>query len=202
MTRLIIWRHGQTSWNASRRFQGQSDVSLDEVGQAQAAAAAELLSAESPDAIVTSDLRRTSETASALVALTGLPAHPDARLRERSFGSWQGLLRTEIEERHPDEFARWIKGDPDPGCGIEPLNDLANRVSAGFDDAVRRAPGGTVVAVTHGAAARYGIGRLLGWSNEQMHQFWVLRNCRWVELAHDTETGWVLRAYNVGALTR
>jgi glucosyl-3-phosphoglycerate phosphatase len=198
VTRLIIWRHGQTSWNMANRFQGQEDVPLDDVGRAQAAAAAELLAAEAPDAIVTSDLRRTTQTAAALEGVSGLQPHPDVRLRERYFGQWQGLLRGEVEEKFPEEFARWTKGDPAPGADIEPLEQVASRVAAGFGDALERAAGGTVVAVTHGAAARYGIARLLGWSYEQASKFWVLGNCRWAELAHDAKSGWALRAYNNG----
>lgn len=197
VARLIIWRHGQTAWNAANRFQGQADVPLDEVGQAQAARAARLIAAESPDAIVTSDLRRASQTATVLSAATGLPAHPDPRLRERFFGSWQGLRRSEVREEFPAEFAKWAKGEEDPGCDIEPLRDLAARVAAGFAEALDRAPGGTVVAVTHGGAARNGIGRLLGWPHEQMDRILVLRNCAWAELARDPESGWTLRAYNV-----
>jgi glucosyl-3-phosphoglycerate phosphatase len=215
VTRLIIWRHGQTSWNTANRFQGQADVPLDDVGHAQAVAAAEVLATEAPDVIVTSDLQRASDTAAALAAVTGLPAHPDPRLRERYFGTWEGLLRSEVKEKFPDEFAKWTEGDPAPGCDIEPLDELASRVAGAFAAALDRAHGGTVVAVTHGAAARYGIGRLLGWSNEQMSKFGmtrmvsrslsrsfphVLSNCHWAELGHDAKSGWVLRAYNRGVL--
>ena len=57
----MLWRHGQTVWNAERRFQGQSDIPLDETGQAQAERAARLLAALRPDLIVSSDLSRAAQ---------------------------------------------------------------------------------------------------------------------------------------------
>lgn len=198
MTRLIIWRHGQTEWNTANRFQGQTDTALDAVGLDQATVAAEILAGESPDAIVSSDLSRTTATATALAAATGLPVHPDARLRERYFGTWQGLTRPEVEARFPAEFGRWLRTEAVTGCEIEELDDLGKRVAAAFADALHLAGGGTVVAVTHGGAARYGIGALFGWSHAEMAKFQVMRNCHWSELAHDTRHGWTLRSYNVG----
>jgi glucosyl-3-phosphoglycerate phosphatase len=202
VSRLIIMRHGQTDWNAAARFQGQSDSELDDVGRAQASAAARVLATETPDVIVSSDLKRTVATAAALADMTGLRVRLDARLRERHFGQWQGLLRAEIAERFPAEFARWLKGDPDPGCGIEPLDSVAQRVGAALADAAAGAGDGTVIAVTHGAAARHGLGELLGWPHEHMRQFRGMRNCHWADLTHDPDHGWVLRAYNAGVPAR
>lgn len=119
MTRLIVWRHGNTEWNADGRVQGQTDVPLNDLGREQARAAAAVLAELRPDAIVSSDLRRAADTAAALAALTGLPVRPDARLRERYFGHWQGLALSEVAERFPEEYARWRAGDPDPGAEIE-----------------------------------------------------------------------------------
>jgi probable phosphoglycerate mutase len=89
MTRLIIWRHGNTDWNAANRVQGQTDVPLNDLGREQALAAAPLLAALRPDAIVASDLSRAADTAAALAAPTGLPVRSDQRLRSGT-GCWQG----------------------------------------------------------------------------------------------------------------
>jgi len=88
MTRLILWRHGRTEWNLVGRFQGQLDVELDDVGVTQAEEAAHRVAAYSPDLIVASDLRRASRTAQCLGALLDREVSLDARLRERSFGTW------------------------------------------------------------------------------------------------------------------
>ncbi|GAA2715967.1 histidine phosphatase family protein [Micromonospora olivasterospora] len=201
MTRLIVWRHGNTDWNATGRMQGQTDVPLNDLGREQAAGAARLLAALRPDAIVASDLSRAADTAAALAALTGLPVRADARLRERHFGQWQGLLLTEVAERYPDEYARWRAGAPDPGAGVESLDDLAKRLGVGLQDAADASPGGTVVVATHGGAARQGCGQLLGWDHAVLRTIGSLSNCHWTELRHDDLRGWHLRAHNVGPLS-
>src|SRR5688572_16900664 len=96
VTRLIVWRHGNTDWNAQGRVQGQTDVPLNDLGRQQAVDAAELLVRLKPDVIVASDLRRAVDTAAALGALTGLSVRPDPRLRERFFGDWQGSTMVEV----------------------------------------------------------------------------------------------------------
>lgn len=201
MTRLIVWRHGNTDWNAADRVQGQTDVDLNELGREQAAAAAPLLAAYRPDAIVASDLRRAVETARALVALTGLPLRTDPRLRERHYGQWQGLQISEVAERFPVEYARWRSGDPDPGCQVESLDALGKRVGEALQEAADAHPGGTVVVAMHGGGARQGCGRLLGWGPEILRCVGPLHNCHWTELRHDTVRGWQLRAHNVGVPT-
>jgi len=201
VSRLIVWRHGNTDWNASHRVQGQTDVPLNAVGRQQAVDAAELLIKMRPDVIVSSDLHRAADTAAALAALTGLSVGYDKRLRERFFGAWQGLTMTEVAELHPDEFARWTAGE-EVGGDVETLFDLGARVSAALEAAaVLSPPGGTVVVATHGAAARQGIGHLLGWPPEQLRTLRALQNCHWVELTHDKQRGWQVAAYNVGPFT-
>jgi probable phosphoglycerate mutase len=202
MTRLIIWRHGNTDWNAGSRVQGQTDTPLNDLGRQQARAAAAVLAGFRPDTIVASDLRRAADTAAALAAVTGLPVRTDPRLRERHFGRWQGLTLTEVAERFPEEYARWRAGDPDPGAGIESLPELGNRLGAGFRDAAELALGGTVVVATHGGGARQGVGHLLGWDHTVLRAVGSLANCHWTELRHDDTRGWHLRAHNVGLITQ
>jgi glucosyl-3-phosphoglycerate phosphatase len=198
VTRLIVWRHGNTDWNASHRVQGQTDVPLNALGRQQAVDAAELLIKMRPDVLVSSDLRRAADTAAALAALTGLSVRLDKRLRERYFGAWQGLTMTEVAEIHPQEHARWTAGE-EVGGDVESVDDLGKRVAEALQDAAALAPpGGTVVVATHGAAARQGIGHLLGWRLEQLRTLRALQNCHWVELTLDSKRGWQVATYNVG----
>jgi probable phosphoglycerate mutase len=201
VTRLIIWRHGNTDWNAGHRVQGQTDVPLNDLGRQQAADAAELLVRFSPDAIMSSDLRRAADTAAALSAVTGRPVELDERLRERYFGDWQGLTMAEVAETRPQEYTRWQAGES-VGGDVETLDDLGKRVAEAFLAAADLAPpGGAVVVATHGAAARQGIGHLLGWPQEQLRTLRALQNCHWAELTHDETRGWQIGSYNVGVFT-
>jgi probable phosphoglycerate mutase len=214
MTRLIVWRHGNTDWNASDRVQGQSDAPLNDLGREQAAVAAAHLVALRPDVIVSSDLSRAADTAAALSALTGLAVRTDARLRERYYGLWQGLSLAEVAERFPVEHARWRSGDQSPGAEIESLDDLGKRVGDALQEAADAWPAATVVVVTHGGAARQGTGYLLGWPAAVLRALGPLHNCHWSELRHGRHDragrasagdhhldGWQLRSHNVGVLT-
>jgi broad specificity phosphatase PhoE len=202
VSRLIVWRHGNTDWNAAHRVQGQTDVPLNELGHQQAVDAAALLVRFKPVAIVSSDLRRAADTAAALAAVTGLAVKHDERLRERYFGRWEGLTTAEVTEQRPAEYARWTRGEDVIGGDVETLDDLGKRVgSALLDAAALSASGGTVVVATHGAGARSGIGHLLGWPREQLRTWRALQNCHWVELTNDASRGWQLAAYNVGVFS-
>jgi probable phosphoglycerate mutase len=197
VSRLIIWRHGQTAWNLADRTQGQVDIELDDVGRGQAKAAASRLAEDRPDAIVSSDLRRAAETGEALGAVAGLEVRLDARLREQHFGEWQGLTNTEIEARYPEAWARWRRGEVLTELGIEDRANVARRATAAVLDAA--ALGDTVVVVTHGGTAMVAIAGLLGWRIDGPSPLIGLMNCHWAEIHwHRARGRWALRAYNVG----
>jgi glucosyl-3-phosphoglycerate phosphatase len=197
--RLVLWRHGQTPWNAERRFQGQSDVPLDETGRAQAERAARLLAGLRPDLIVSSDLSRAAGTAAALARLTGLEVTLDKDLRERHGGCWEGLTDSEIRTRYPVEHANW---DPPDG---ESTTAVAERVAAALhrtaaaleaepDPAARLA-----VVVSHGAALRLGMARLLGMPDGLSGVLGPLSNCSWSVLGRRRDR-WRLLEHNAGTL--
>lgn len=198
MTRLILWRHGRTEWNAIGRIQGQSDVALDETGLIQAAQAAPRIAALKPDVIVSSDLRRTADTAAAAAVVTGLPIEYDARLRERDFGPWQGLNRDEIQARYPADFARWWTTEPFEDQRIETVDDMMKRVGDALREiAARLGDNGTALVVTHGGAAKAGTAGLLGWPTALVESLSGLGNCRYSDLRHTPQRGWQLRAHNL-----
>ena len=170
----MLLRHGQTTWNIERRFQGHSDIPLDETGREQAERAGRMLAALRPDAIVSSDLARATSTAQPLARLTGLVVTLDKDLRERSGGVWEGLTDKEIRERYPKERETW---DPPEG---ESRGVVAERVAI----AIRRAadglpPGGLAVLVSHGAAIRLGMERVLGIPEDADGILGGLSNCSW-----------------------
>jgi probable phosphoglycerate mutase len=197
VTRLVLWRHGQTAWNAEGRVQGQTDVELSEIGRAQAAAAAPRLAALHPDLIVSSDLRRAADTSAALAAVTGIKVEYDARLRERHHGVWEGLTGAEIAARWPVEKERWRSGlTVGGGLGVEEFDELGKRVVDAMQDVAGRAAGATIVVTSHGAAIRRGTVAILGWPESAARTLAPIGNCHWVDLRLDPERGWQLRAYN------
>jgi glucosyl-3-phosphoglycerate phosphatase len=190
--RLVLWRHGQTAWNAQRRFQGHSDISLDETGREQARHAARYLAAMHPDAIFSSDLARAAETAGYLGELTDLPVQLDKDLRERGGGAWEGLTDREIRENYPEAYAEWIPPDG------EPVSAVADRVSAAFERVADGVDGSLAVLVSHGAAIGLGIARLLGLP-ERNRVLGPLNNCSWSVLGK-RGGNWRLLEHNVGQL--
>ncbi|MDI1465621.1 histidine phosphatase family protein [Catellatospora sp. KI3] len=198
MTRIILWRHGNTDYNAEGRVQGQQDAPLNDKGRAQAAAAAPALARRGPARLVTSDLSRAAHTAAALAQLTGLVPERDPRLRERGFGHWENLLMTEVKEQFPTSWLGWRDALDDPGDGVEPLTQLGKRVVEVIRQAAEVAPGVTTVLASHGAAIKYGTATLLGWPLEILPTIMPLQNCHWVELTHSAEQGWRMSAYNTG----
>lgn len=202
MSTLILWRHGNTDWNAERRIQGHSDTPLNALGRSQAAAAAPLLAARSPSAVVSSDLSRCRDTAAPLVKLTGLPVTHDERLRERFYGEWEGLTLSDIAQRWPESYARKNEGADaaDLGHGIERPADVMKRVGEALREIVETTePGSTTVVVTHGGSARYGLIELLGWPTEQLATISGLVNCHYSELRYHPTRGWTLFAHNIGS---
>lgn len=206
--RIVLWRHGRTSWNSINRFQGQEDVPLDEVGIDQVRRAAQTLIGLKPVKIVSSDLERARVTGEALGTLAGLPVTTDPDLRETFAGVWQGLTRIEIIERFPVEFAVW-GGDSDvrPGGGENRL-EVADRVIRAIERALVDVPAnGTLVIASHGGALRAGLGRLLGLEPAQWAALGVLANAQWTVLTElDPATprpaglNWRLQEYNAGSL--
>ena len=156
--RLVLWRHGQTQWNAEGRFQGQSDIPLDPEGERQAERSARLLAAlQAYRDLLIRPLARAMATAAPLARLTGLTVTLDKDLRERYGGEWEGLTDAEIRASYPDAHSRWLPP------GGETSAAVADRAAAAMDRiAETLAPGTLAVVVSHGAALRLGAARLLG----------------------------------------
>jgi broad specificity phosphatase PhoE len=110
VTKLLLVRHGETDWNRDGRWQGGSDTRLNDLGREQARALAEQLDGDI-DVLYSSDLARARETAEIVAAKLGLEVRLDPRLRERGFGSWEGLTMPEIEERFAESHRRWRSGE-------------------------------------------------------------------------------------------
>ena len=173
-TRILLVRHGQSTWNASGRWQGQADPPLTELGRRQAFEAARAIGAV--DAVWASDLTRAVETATIVADSVGVgPVVVDPDLRERDAGAFSGLTRDEIEQRFPGYLA-----DHRRPPGWEPDDLLLARAVAAVSRIAAAVPGGDVVVITHGGLV-YTVEHHLG------QEFQRLANTegRWLEVAPD-----------------
>ncbi len=198
---VVLWRHGRTAYNAEARMQGQIDIPLDDVGRWQAAQGAQhLASRHRPARIVASDLGRAHGTAAALGELTGLEVATDPRLRERSFGEWEGLTAAEIRQRWPEDYEIWReRGDP-VRTGAETRAEVGERVAAAVaDHASAMGDDQTLVVVSHGAAITLGISRLLG-LDAGWRGMGGLHNAHWSLLRPSGRRPgtWYLESHNLG----
>ena len=140
MTRLLLVRHGETDWNADGRLQGQTDRPLSDFGRQQARRLADELAAEDFEAIYSSDLARARETAEIVGARVGLPVMLDRGLREKDWGTWEGLTAVECDRV---EFAG------------ESTEAHQERILRALQRISERHPGdGSVLVVTHGGSMR------------------------------------------------
>ena len=198
-TRLIGVRHGETAWNVETRLQGQLDIPLNARGEDQARRAARVLSDDAIDVVVSSDLARAQATARAIASFNRCPLLLDPGLRERSFGSFQGMTHQEVADRWPEQSARWKSRDPEfaPGDG-ESLRVFFDRCVAATLRIAEAHAGRTVVVVAHGgvmdclyrAASRIPLDAQRSWSldnaaiNRLLHTDSGLTLVGWNDISH------------------
>ncbi|SHE25636.1 histidine phosphatase family protein [Actinomyces glycerinitolerans] len=201
-TRLILWRHGQTDYNAHARVQGRVDIPLNTIGREQARSAASGLAALEPVRIVSSPLSRAQETARALADLAGIDIELDEGLLERSFGRWEGLSRVEMESQWPEAYAAWKRGEDPADVGVETRQAVSLRVGGTLERILEETPRAdddqTVVVVSHGSAITLGITHLLGLDPSAWFGLRGLDNCRHgVVVPGERVPGWTLAEWNV-----
>ena len=200
---VVLWRHARTAHNATGRLQGQIDIPLDEVGHWQARTAARAMAVTvHPAVVVTSDLSRARTTAGYLADLAGVVPVVDERLRERSFGEWEGMTGEEIAPRWPAEFAAWRRGDDMRSTGAETRTEVARRTADAIrEHAAALAPVDTLVVVSHGAAITLALTALLELSVDGWRGLVGLDNGHWARLRPARESStppWRLAGYNLG----
>jgi glucosyl-3-phosphoglycerate phosphatase len=199
LRRLVLWRHGETNYNASGRMQGHLDSALTDVGRNQARFAVPALARFSPDLVVASDLRRALDTATVFVQATSVPLRIDKRLRETNLGEWQGKTGAEVDEMAPGARAQWQSDATWAPPGGESRVEVAARaaeVVAGLDEGGEE----TVVLCAHGGLITALTGRLLDLPVKNWPLLGGIGNCHWTVLARRETTGmaWRLMAYNAG----
>jgi len=151
--KIYVIRHGETDWNKDKRFQGQSDIPLNEAGRAQAAGLVVRLKDILPfDCVVTSDLSRAKETAEIMCADYPTLIRIDEGFREMSFGPWEGLDTPTIQSRWPGVIDNWFSsGQLDIPDG-ETLEHLQERVWSSFLRWAQNPEYQTIAIICHGGS--------------------------------------------------
>ncbi|MEV4614332.1 bifunctional RNase H/acid phosphatase [Kitasatospora sp. NPDC049258] len=152
-TTFVLLRHGETPLTPEKRFSGSggSDPALSEKGRWQAERAAEALAGRGTvQAVVSSPMRRTRQTAEAVAARLGLEVRIEEGLRELDFGAWEGLSFAEVQQKYPQDLDAWLgSAKARPTGGSESFTNLTHRVGVARDKILARHPGRTVLVVSH-----------------------------------------------------
>jgi broad specificity phosphatase PhoE len=172
--RLLLARHGESVWNAEKRFQGHTDIALSDRGRAQAEALGRALCGYRVRAAYVSPFRRARETAEVALARSGVRVTVIEELRELSLGDWEGCTVDEVRAQAGDPYRAWLRAPHDcPPPGGEPLPVVSARVRAALDRiAAEHARGDDVLIVSHGGVISVYACDLLGCSYNQL---WRLR---------------------------
>lgn len=207
--RLVLLRHGQTEWNAGSRMQGQLDTDLTDLGREQANAAAEVLAKRQPLVIMSSDLRRALDTATALGERSGLEVSIDERLRETHLGDWQGLTHLEVDAVAPGARLAWRDDARWAPHGGESRVDVADRSVPLVNEIVAAQPvwgadepDRPVVLVAHGGLIAALTAALLDLPVDNWPVLGGMGNASWAQLSGHDVGGvikWRLDVWNASA---
>ena len=173
MTRVYLVRHGQTEWNRELRFRGRADIYLNENGREQARAIAVALSDTHINAIYTSPLSRSIETARPIAEVFRLKTTALQGLIDINYGEWEGLAHEEVKQRYANLYRQWEKHpDSVKFPNGESLDDVRERSFSAFTEVVERDRGKSILIIPHRVINKVLLCALLGLSNAH---FWSIR---------------------------
>jgi len=161
--RILLFRHGETANSKEVCFNGHYDVGLSQRGQKQFQHWADILKQETFQAIYSSDLQRTRNSAQFIGQQHGLEPIAYSELRELSFGTWEGMSVSEVERIYPGQMKERMKSVAIfQADGGETYPQLQARVIPKFEEIVARHPNDQIAMVCHGGVNRVILGHLLG----------------------------------------
>ncbi len=195
--RVVLWRHGQTDWNASGRYQGQADVPLNAAGEQQARVSAPAVAALGATRVISSDLSRAARTAEVYAQLTGARVEFLPALQEINVGTWAGLTNEEVFALSPDfktalRAGRDFRRSPTGETGAEAGSRVAGAI---LDAAEACASDDVLLVVGHGFSTRVAITLLMGLDFENNRLLSGLWNCSW-SVMQPSGDHWRLQSYN------
>lgn len=162
-TRVFLVRHGATELSAEDRFAGAIDVLLSDTGRDQARLLGKRLARETIDAVYTSPMKRTVETAQLIAEPHKLPVKTVPEIREIAHGRWEGRKRSEVEQEFAEEYTRW-EADPYTFAPLEGESglDVTARALPALLNLVNAHHGQTILVISHKATIRLLLSSLLG----------------------------------------
>ena len=204
--KVIVVRHGETEWNASKRIQGQKDIELNDEGREQASQTAQKILDKKIDLIITSSLKRAKETAQIINSFFNVPVIEEPRIMERSFGDNEGKTKTEIDEmkkQNPLIEESWDYVKNVEYNNVERVQDFFRRVYSFLDEMIEKYRGQNILIVTHGGVTipmHCYFNRIPLETVHNSSQMPKLKNCDFVEydvdsfVQQDTEHGISVKA--------
>jgi broad specificity phosphatase PhoE len=194
-SRLLMVRHGESTWNHERRIQGQLDPPLTERGQMQAREIAERLTGHEVVAMYCSDLRRVQQTARTIADAVGAEPGTMVELREIGLGEWEGKTSDELEAEYPELWDEWtMRPSWDLVPGGEGQAAFERRVHRAIDAMFDAHPEGDILCVTHGGVIQVALSRVVGRSVDGIFPF-LIENCS-LSVLQRTVRGPVITAVN------
>ncbi|MEM7819217.1 MAG: histidine phosphatase family protein [Candidatus Aenigmatarchaeota archaeon] len=168
--RLILIRHGETTWNIKQLIQGQKNTRLTKVGKQQVKMIAKKLSKEKIDVIYSSDLQRCKSTTNEIAKTLKLriPIHYTHELRERNFGVFEGKKRETLHKYREKLGIPHHVFKPDGG---ESYVDVQKRIIKFFNKIKRKYKNKTVVFITHGGIIKVLLFYLMNKSLERWNEY-------------------------------
>lgn len=164
-------RHGETDWNKETVFRGLADIRLNSTGIAQADATAEALKGDVFEAIYSSPLKRALVTARRIALPHEIEVRANEEFRDINYGIWQGLTETQVKEKWPKDYVRWIKS---PGkmrfSGGENVKRCWKRVISGFREVLWLHGTGTIVIVSHRIPIKMMTAYMLGKNRHHINE--------------------------------
>lgn len=187
---IFVTRHGQTSWNALGKIQGQTDIELNDTGREQAEKTGNLIKEEKIDLIITSPLKRAKETAEIINENFNVKIIEDNRIMERSYGKCEGLTKEEREKlRNVNTEMRniWNYSYNSTINNVETMQDFCSRIYKFLDDITEKYKDKNILLVTHGGVSipikcyftKYPLKKL----NRRNEEIKALKNCEIVKFS-------------------
>ena len=173
-TRFYLIRHGETDWNKGGRYQGWTNIELNDAGKEQARLLGKRFKYIPVDAVYVSPLTRARQTAAPLAEAAELTPVVDEHFKEINFGEWEGHTSAELSEKYGKAYTDFFDdpfSHPMPGEGS--FQHVMKRAVAGFNELEERHRGQNVAIVSHGGLLRVMLVGLLNMTNEFYRKTWM-----------------------------